>query len=1049
MKHNLLILLSFLIPVVVPEKTLGQNRSPEPFSAVKAGSPKALYDLLGTEKKGAEWDDLFRKHVLPNPFQGNPDHDLDLWYRHQSAFHYRPEVGAFLYCPPGTAYPPPTLCVAPIPDAEHRMSNQEFDGEQSFSDWTYQEWENFCPPLICGRIHRLLSVPSNPPDSLIRLLDILSRWDPGEATLTLIDYYSETAGIAQQTVSKWKNRIYLSAGSEQVPSIVQFHLPLDQLRSDQYQSLFSVYPFIYDEPVDFYGRVLTTCHLAQVPPWAPIYDLLKTHHPRSLYYLAARAYHNLVDNTPPDLIHYRVILRQMTGLDIQSDDLDSWLLHFYTSSADWVWSDQLQRFSYYPEMEDHLLLVESWFRHLASPDPNVASSFYKLIIDADPAIVRQHSGDYRQMLTQWNPALPPANLPFPEITSSFRSDARNQGERLLLSPGIAELAKSLLFPLPMTQRIRIEDSLMQVCSAPDATALEALALEWVANPSAEYSLSRIIDHLYRSDSNPFDYRSILRKTGLFLQGDRGDAASRYIQMLEPRVDLPTTENWMVECDDDVSREALRQIQKQRRLEEFIIHPEQIALADLVSLPEPDIIPQEDWRMAIVHLNSNEKRLRFIQYFQLFPREFQTGELLSSWIPNPESTEKTPTDEALVRLLEYVSGLYNLENSLDWWKMRWIIGKHNWPGLTGSICTDFITEFQASGVIDAHRFGFILRHGDQQMIANLPSWREIVSGWEDPGQIRTLRLENLSVQQDLPFLIESGLAPDLLAGMSSSFDLTDLVDEDLYLHTLFTSASAEGTLPEVTNRLFNHIWVRTWLTQPAQQGWRQTIQENLQLWLNESPWISAYEEANTWAQLIWCQSSGDPSRWLDLLLKEDRDPGLQRQILALLCRDLELDGLHILLRQLDEMSEPGRTTLMDQVLQTFALPPLDGHPESTYRAALLNPRGDGLKSILNEALTSLSPSFAPPTREDLQEDWMATLCSREYVRPLFGYHPAPRMFPVATALTWWICQQSGEESAIQALKLYRQSGDITELVRAADLQLSIISKSGINSLFDPR
>ena len=1020
--------------ITVCAQPLPPPLNPEDFLAT--GYSRAMINLVGNEGRTSQKDSLFDLYILPNPFVGEPVQDLDFWYHHLQAFQFRPEAGAFLYTDPLMDPAPPTLCTNTAKPEASRLDQVDPN--------------RYLSPIQAARLHRFAArTPdgSISSETICSLLDLLTRWDPGSATASLLLSIHEASACPTEELQTWADRIMFFDGQGDTTRSVQLTTHPAEQRDWMYQEELDVFPFLYDESVDFYGKVLQNCISRGRPAWTALYDLVQTHHPRTLYYLAANAYRQDVLQTIAPPIHFMDVLGALSGMDIQKEDLGGWVSHFFAHADQWIWNDQRQQFDYYPEIKDHQLLVESWFRYLASPDPKVANTFYHQIINADPAIVAQYSGTYRRILTQWNPILPPPNLPFPEITAHFRKDAREEDHALTLPPGIAGLVEQFLLPLPLSERIALEDSLIRRCTVDDLTALEAQALEWVAFPSAERSLSRIIDHLYRRYGPTDQPGTFLRKAGLFLDPERGDAASRYMTMLRGWVDLTTAEDWFRNSDDAASRAAVQELLPLSRLEGFMRQPDRTLPSDMTRLPAPDLISEDDWKTAITRSKSPDALLRFIQYFQIHPREWQSGLLLSLCPSNPSNPEEEAVQEAMIRLMEYVSGLYHQDEDLDWWQEHWRRGNETWSGMTRSIGEEFVLSWQRSGELAPDRLAFLLRR-HKSLLANGPHWQDLAVHWEQPDRVLTLPLDSLSVSTDLPFLLDLGLSADRVAGMFAAFDLTNAGQLDLFFRTLLDHAMAEGSLPDVVNRLFNQEPYRAWLTLPAQEDWRQSIGLTIQSWLTESLWISAYEEANALAQWIWCRSSGFPDQWINLLLEDDRDPGLQQQILGLLCSDLDMDGMHGLLTQLEQVEAPLRGPLGAQVLLAFGLPDLDWEEASSYRRALLELSDTSLERILSEALMSLSPAFAPPSDHGSAAEWMANLVQAEYVRPLFGYRSNPRSFPVTTALVWWICRFQGQSSAIEALKRYRRNDDLNELVKAANLPDAVTNRTGINSLFDP-
>ena len=390
--HVLCLICSWLLPTVLPAQpdwvldTLAHRAS--------KGDRLALDDIVSWPTNKQKRDSLLAKLVVGSPFI-HPHASHPSIRTLQEPLIYRPECQAFLWLPTDTVLTLPAA--APVVSASQPRTEAILDPEIPSSMW----WQlvnlmAFAAPADCQTLHRLLTYQPPTSEALyLAILQILTRWDPGEHTLRQLLEARESGALTEQQVTPLISQIYYGKTDHLAGPKPQ------QIRQQTYADRFGRPPFLYDHPVDFYGACLTIAD-AEGADLAPlIYDLLTTRHPRVMYYLLALSRHSSHASL------YTTCLKKILHRQYDPEQCDAWIGHILLQSHHWSWSDQDHRFHYLPGQMDQSVQIESWFRELASSDQEAAEQAFHEISLADPDLVGNLSPQFRSVFPHWHAALPP------------------------------------------------------------------------------------------------------------------------------------------------------------------------------------------------------------------------------------------------------------------------------------------------------------------------------------------------------------------------------------------------------------------------------------------------------------------------------------------------------------------------------------------------------------------------------------------------------------------------------------------------------------------
>lgn len=363
---------------------------------------------------------------------------------------------------------------------------------------------------------------------------------------------------------------------------------IEAVRQHGYLLAGGLNPQFFEEKVDFFGL---TSAMTWAQPWArhnAIESLIASHHPRSLFYLSAQAFRarsnaDLYSTAERFLQPFLSEIENLTAVKIAVPDSSGatvfasadpvWLLNYAKYWAkhwsDYEWDEQRGLFINRLKAETVAESYERLFRRLAAANDTAAVAAFRSLTEGNLHEISELAAEFRQTVSQFNPAVPSFKHPFLEQMCLLVEACREQNEQWRASERLSIFLKKLdEQPEPKT-RYEIENQMIATLTAADLTALEYEALLHEPDKNFAFSAARVLDWTYDrllpamlADDQTF--RFYLKKSAIFAGIGSNGRLNNYLDRLP--ADNPATRKLFEkiatsETDADILAQAKKWLAK--------------------------------------------------------------------------------------------------------------------------------------------------------------------------------------------------------------------------------------------------------------------------------------------------------------------------------------------------------------------------------------------------------------------------------------------------------------------------------------------------------
>jgi hypothetical protein len=350
---------------------------------------------------------------------------------------------------------------------------------------------------------------------------------------------------------------------------------LSDIRAYGYDRSLTFKESFFYEKVDYLGKILST---PNAPHWVrrnALHDLLETHHPRLLFFLAAQ-----VRLKPNEKAQYINLLQELTNSeitiqkpsssnwaeeDIEVEKWKNYIRWWAINAEDFEWDNTSEHFVSRIEMTARTEEIERLVRRLGSLNDSVAVASFKQLTENDPSIVNATMEKFRPLLRTYNTHLPEINYPFLENMTVFTSYCRIHKVKLSLSPVLDSLCIKLAATDAPQKRYMIENQIISTLTLKDIAALEYAGLFYSSDVNFNFSVSRILDIFYSQHwseiiSDDAVLRFYVKKSILFQRIGIGGTSSLYNRKMDKTDNVFRERLARIvrsESDADIRREILK------------------------------------------------------------------------------------------------------------------------------------------------------------------------------------------------------------------------------------------------------------------------------------------------------------------------------------------------------------------------------------------------------------------------------------------------------------------------------------------------------------
>ncbi len=676
---------------------------------------------------------------------------------------------------------------------------------------------------------------------------------------------------------------------------------LDAMHLYGYEQRFSFRINFFEYPVDYYGKLLSE---SDRHPWIQrnaCKDLIRTAHPRALFYIAAHMYRHR--NTVPQpvwLPDYAEQLRQLThmktGIYNAANKLEYYPFaqgdklarrNFFTYWAkhynDFEWDDNHNFFTNKQKAQEVTQNYERLFRRLNSKNDSVALKSFILITEGDPMEVIELADKYRQLLRTYNRTLPSFKHKYLEQLTLLTHYCKVNNLAYRSSEAIQQITNRLLQPLTPAKRYRLENELIKSIELTDLTGLEYAACIHEKNKDFCFSIGRVLDYYYSKHwdqivSDDAQLLLFLKKSYLFASIGVYGSSNYYLSKFDiknQQLQARLAKLYRFEADEDILNQIAQlaaqpeEVEDQFDLEEFLNEPALFSKRDIKTLPKPRKV---DYRRIVKQIKSDDDitnikqlfyYLRLHPHLDLVPYLFELVD--DKRVLGRHQGQRVRVADNIVPSLEdiydhsFVPEDTTQLFSTRQWARKWRSGGKeyvNWAYQFFQQKLEALQQLESLSIDEINELT-TSQYFDERDKTTCLGYLKKVRPIKD---IRKLHIEPLlNVEQDLVNF------EDFFFGYKELDDIPKLFDiqppQVAPMLNYLGRKSAKFSISEkgsFYNNLFRYPWFVNYIGSPSADSLLiHNIGHILADYLNSSEYLSEYEEQNTNLHIAQLENLGKP------------------------------------------------------------------------------------------------------------------------------------------------------------------------------------------------
>lgn len=727
----------------------------------------------------------------------------------------------------------------------------------------------------------------------------------------------------------------------------------------------------FREAVDYFGRIIARPNTPDYVQHNALLDLAATEHSRALFYvstqfLAARRGRE----TAYPAVHYLYLLRKLTNLGVAVPDVNGAMVYHLDVGGDgvaWVnfaryWATRHEDYDYdehrraFVNRHDQTLETENLerlFRLLNSESAEVALDAYARLTRADHVEVQQLVYKYKDLLRATNAHVPTLKDGHLEHTAQLTAYCLQNRIEFEAKPQLRERLDSLLLPLSPPDRVALENRIVRECHLDDLTPIEYWAAIHQYDLEAGYSVGRVLDYGYSRHwdailASDAQLRLFLKKAVLFSRMDGIGISDSYLSKFVS-VDADARERIGAlvrsESDQHIARSLKRLLAVDQavdggmsEVDDFLEGPSAFTREEVAELPTPTLEQLSEllWRKS--EAAGAKARLLYTVYLKTHLRVEMVPDLMSLLI-----REDHP---------EMVSGLlsdiyhYSWDDDRQPQQTAWL---QHWQRHNGSYRTwgeDFYKEqverLRAEERVTGMDLNAILRspfYRPRDRALVLASTGKLVS----PRHLFMLKFAPALDWSERAILDELALKYKDLKDLDKLFPEADKAPLVEYTMTRASDLALDPVdFGKLVNELMRKPWIENLLDAPG-FAYAKTFHAALETYLEESPYLSEYEEQNTTLHLTLLEFAGkSPLERLYASAELDIDPGARLRIQESVLARVTYGQLGEVAKVYPRLQGPGGDRPYNFLNRDFGLPIFDLTSSATVdtfvaRHATLSPR----------------------------------------------------------------------------------------------------------------
>lgn len=698
-------------------------------------------------------------------------------------------------------------------------------------------------------------------------------------------------GIAAKLLTPNQTASLLARQTNQLPSQIQdanllmreYQHKQDSLggfeamRANGYVNVYDFRESFFGHPVDYYGRILS---LSEQRPWLQhnaIEDVVKTKHPRALFYIASQVY-QYRDRLDIDKSVFVEKLEALTELKISVEGREgkstshnwnsdriaqlNYITYWATHYNDYEWDEIRGQFINKTEQLELTENYERLFRRLNSKNDSVAQQAWFLLSEGDPVEVVGLANKYKELLRNYNKSLPSFKYSYLEKTVELVDFCKRNKIHYHPTSKVAYWLQKLTKSVTEQERYHLENRIINSLTVDEITVVEYWGLINEQNETTSFSVGRILDWFYSENwdkiiNNDVHLRSYLKKSVLFSEIGVMGVCNHYMNKfgrLYPQLEERLNGLLRVETDEDIISAIEFLLYNKRKDNRALLHaffnaPISISKKEIKNLPEPN---SDDYALLFEKLKTETDRSGKRLLFQYLEKHVDVEYV-------PELMELVSDKGNKKYVVEILEDIYNhyFPNDEDW-LVYWEKDKKNYRKWTKKFFIDRLKLVEDGTDINIKDLNALAKSEYYNSSKHKTTILKALSLLDDVKYVRRLRLkEALSLKGDLKYFENLELSAKELDDIPRLFDLAEpkLMVEYLVAKGEVFEMEDKGSL---FNNLFRDNWFANYVNDGKIEASAKTyIATLLKQYLDESRLISEYEEQATIRNIALLNLSGLP------------------------------------------------------------------------------------------------------------------------------------------------------------------------------------------------
>ncbi len=675
---------------------------------------------------------------------------------------------------------------------------------------------------------------------------------------------------------------------------------LEEIRRYGYDQIFKFKINFFQFPVDYYGKIIG---LSAPYPWIrynATIDLKQSDHPRALFYIAADFYrtrNNTEDIT--DSLHLQLI-KSRTNVEIGIKDRNgnitfhperndetamlNYLIYWAVAYQDYEWDENRRLFTSKMESFAKTQNYERLFRRFNSKNDSIAILSFLQLTEGDPMEVIPLAKKYRDLLRNHNKSIPSLKYRFLEQLSLLTDFCRKNKIKYKPNNKLLSQLEKLIHYEDEKDRYFIENQLIESLTLDEITALEYWVCIHEKNESLSLSTARILDWFYSKHwkkiiNDDDNLRLYLKKSYLFENIGIEGICNNYLNKfdLSDRDQLSRLQELGdIESDQDILSQILLLLEQEPQeenftasFEDFLLEPLLFSQRDIKILPQPTLSEMEQVVELIRNIDDDEK-VKKLLYFLRLQSDLEYIPALFKLIED----ERIVSDNGILKIsvadniIPIVENIYSFKAPVDqsgqpvntnYWRSLWekdSVNYEQWGEYFYQLNIDSIRLKDQLYIDEVNNLTVSNLYSEKYKPIILAALKKV----RPLKNIRRLNVQPpLSVTEDLKYFEDFVFTYKILDDIPKLFEINnENAGQMLDFMAAKTSTFNYSEKGSFYNNLFRSPWLNNFINARKMTENRiATIKEALKNYLNESSFLSEFEEQTTVLNISKLENIGKP------------------------------------------------------------------------------------------------------------------------------------------------------------------------------------------------